>query len=255
MKVSLFTKKKYPEIERKIRSNFDVVKDGDICIAIGGDGTFIHAAQKTSSPIILLRDNTDDSTGYYSDLGIDRIDEVVKLLKNKEYSVESLGKKLLLRYKGKTYYAVNECYLSSNIGEVSFKIYEIIKNKRQDIYPFVVGGDGIIISSKIGSTAYNRSAGGPILLENNLFCLTFINPDGPYRNALVTNSDKTIEIEISKYEGVLKYDNFEVGKIKNGESFRVSSSKKEIKIIRLNGIYESFGDKLKRIIKSKMQNV
>jgi NAD+ kinase len=254
MNVSLFTKKKYPEIERKIRSNFEVVKNGEICLVIGGDGTFIHAAQKTSCPILLIRDNTDDSTGYYSDLGVDRIDEVIHLLKNKNYHVELLGKKLLLTYKNKKYYAINECYLSNSVGEVSFKVYEIINNKRQHIYPFVVGGDGVIISSKIGSTAYNRSAGGPILLENNLFCITFINPDGPYRNALVVNSNKTIEIEISKYEGVLRYDNFTVGTIRKGDSFRVKSSEKEIKIIKLNGIYETFGDKLKRVIKSKMQN-
>ncbi|MEM0201214.1 MAG: hypothetical protein QXD23_02310 [Candidatus Micrarchaeaceae archaeon] len=256
MKILFFSKKHYPYIEKKIRSNFDIVdNEGEICIAVGGDGTFIHAAQKVSCPIILIRDNTLDSTGYYSDLGIDRIDEVIKLIKEKKYFVESLGKKLLLIYKNKKYYAVNECYLSNNIGEVSFKIYEIINNKRQEIYPFIVGGDGVIISSKIGSTAYNRSAGGPILLENDVFCITFINPDGPYKNSLVVNSNKTIEIEISKYEGNLRYDNFNVGKIKTGDSFKVKSSNKEIKIIKLNGIYENFGDKLRRIIRSKMQSV
>lgn len=255
MKISFFSKKNYPEIERKIRDNFDIVKNGELCIAIGGDGTFIHAVQKVSCPVLLIRDNELDSTGYYSDIGLDKIDEVIKLLKKKEFKIETLGKKLLLVHKNKKYYAVNECYLSNSIGEVSFKIYELINNKRQNIYPFVVGGDGVIVSSEIGSTAYNRSAGGPILLENNLFCITFINPDGPYRNSLVVNSNKTIEIEVSKYEGVLRYDNFTVGKIKTNESFTVKASNKEVKIIKLNGVYESFGDKLRRVIKSKMQSV
>ncbi|MGC8479324.1 MAG: hypothetical protein ACP5M9_01475 [Candidatus Micrarchaeia archaeon] len=251
MKISLVAKKNYPELN-KIKKAFDVVKNGKICIAIGGDGTFIKAVQKYSCPIILIRDNSSSSTGYYSDIGIDKLDLVIKMIKDNKYTVDSLGKKLEIIHKNKKYYAVNECYLSTKIGEVQFTICEVKNNKEKTLFPFVISGDGVIISGKIGSTAYNRSAGGPLLLQKDLMCITFINPDGPYRNSLVVGSEKKIRVRITKYDANLVYDNIYVDKTKKGSSFDVMLSNKDIKVIKLDGIEETLGEKLRRIIESKM---
>jgi NAD+ kinase len=43
-----------------------------------------------------------------------------------------------------------------------------------------MSGDGLIVSTKMGSTAYNSSAGGPIVLDTDIMCVTFVNPDAPY---------------------------------------------------------------------------
>ena len=252
MKITIFSKKEYKEL-KKIKESFEIDKDGEICLAIGGDGTFIHAAQNFSGPILPIRDNEAGSTGYYADIGIDKINQIIELLKAKKYKIESLGKKIEITYKNKKYFAINECYLTNDIGEVAFKIYEIKNNKKILIYPFVIGGDGVIITGRIGSTAYNRAASGPIILENNILCVTFINPDGPYKNSLVLDSNKTLEIEITKYDGFLHYDNFEIGKLKKGDTFRVNCSNKKINIVKLNGITEGFGSKLQRVVTSKMQ--
>ena len=252
MKICIVAKKEYKEL-RKLRSAFEISDNADVCIAIGGDGTFIHAVQKYTCPVLPVRDNEPDSTGYYSDIGIDKIDFIIKMLKEKKYKIESIGKRIFLKYKDKKYYAVNECYLSNSIGEVSFKIYEIKDNKRYVLYPFIISGDGVIITGRVGSTAYNRNVGGPILIEKNLLCITFINPDSPYKNSLVVGSDKIIEIEVVKYKGFLRYDSFEVGKVDTGEFFTVGTSNKDIHVVKLNNVFEGFGDKLNRIIKSKMQ--
>jgi NAD+ kinase len=253
MRIKIVKKKKYKQLE-PLYDNFEVVSTGDICIAVGGDGTFVRAAKEYSGPILPIRSEERGSIGYYSDVNLDDIEFVVKNLKQKNFTVEKLENKIEIEYRGKKYYAVNEALLHNVLEEVSFKIYEIRKGRRQEIYPYIMSGDGILITSSIGSTAYNKSAGGPILLVPDVMCLTFLNTDGPYRNSIVIDSSKTIEIAITKYHGLLRYDGVEIERLKAGDTFRVRVSKQELKIVRFNNKKEELARKLDRIIRSRMAN-
>ncbi len=251
MKIKIVKNKDYKEL-KPLYANFDVGNEAEMCIAVGGDGTFVRAAQEYSGPILPIRSEERGSIGYYSDVNLDDIDFVVRSLKHGKFSVEKLENKIEIEYKGKSYYAVNEALMHNVLEEVSFKIYEIKNGKRQEIYPYVMSGDGILITSSIGSTAYNKSAGGPILLVPDVMCLTFLNADGPYRNSIVVDSSKVIEIEVVKYNGVLRYDGIEIKLLKPGDKFRVRVSKRELRIVRLDGRREELARKLDRIIRSRM---
>ena len=251
MKIKIVKNKDYKEL-KPLYASFDVGNEAEMCIAVGGDGTFVRAAQEYSGPILPIRSEERGSIGYYSDVNLDDIDFVVRSLKHGKFSVEKLENKIEIEYKGKSYYAVNEALMHNVLEEVSFKIYEIKNGKRQEIYPYVMSGDGILITSSIGSTAYNKSAGGPILLVPDVMCLTFLNADGPYRNSIVVDSSKVIEIEVVKYNGVLRYDGIEIKLLKPGDKFRVRVSKRELRIVRLEGRREELARKLDRIIRSRM---
>lgn len=251
MKIKIVKKKDFSEL-KPLYDNFEVSENGDICIAVGGDGTFVRAAREFSGPILPIRSEERGSIGYYSDLNLNDIDFVIKNLKKRRFTVEKLENKIEIDYKGRKYYAVNEALMHNVLEEVSFKIYEIKNGRREELYPYVMSGDGILITSSIGSTAYNKSAGGPLLLIPNVICLTFLNVDGPYRNSIVVDSSKVIEIEVIKYHGVLRYDGVEIKGLKPGDSFRVRVSQKELKIVRFNNKRETLARKLDRIIKSRM---
>ncbi len=251
MRIKIVKKTSYREL-KPLYDSFDVSDKADICIAAGGDGTFVRAAKGFNGPILPIRSEEGGSIGYYSDVSLGDINFVIKALKSHEYSIETLENKMEISCKGRRYYAVNEALLNNALEEVSFKIYEVKGGKRHEIYPYVMSGDGILITSSIGSTAYNKSAGGPILLIPNVMCLTFLNVDGPYRNPIVIDSSKTIEIEVVKYNGKLRYDGKEIRTLKPGDSFRVRVSEKELKIVRFNGKREALAKKLDRIIRSRM---
>ncbi len=251
MKIKIVAKKNYPEL-RALRSNFKISKKCDICIAVGGDGTFVRAAKETDAPILLIRANEEGSTGYYADLSLKDIDFVVKNLKRHAFYVERLGNKIELIFKKGRYYAVNEARLNNLLEEVSFRIYEVNGRRISRIYPYIMSGDGLIVTGQIGSTAYNKSADGPIILSPNVLCLTFLNPDGPYRNPIIIDASRELEIEVVKYHGILRYDGTDVGKIKPKQRFRVKMSHKELRVVRFKGKKEDFADKLERIIKSRM---
>ncbi len=252
MKITVVAKKEWPGI-KELRKRFKVAKDGDICIAAGGDGTFIRAARMFDGPILPVRSGEEGSIGYYADIGMDGLGQAMDLLERGEYSIEKLANKIEIEVHGRKYYAVNEAVLNNALEEVSFRVYEVKKGQREEIYPYVMSGDGILITSVVGSTAYNKSAGGPIILSPSVFCITFINVDGPYRSPIVVGSEKEIEIEIVKYKGKLRYDGIELGTLSAGERFRVRLSEKELNIIRFKGMREGFGKKLERIISSRMK--
>lgn len=200
----------------KLHKNFEVVRSGDIFIAIGGDGTFIKALQTTDKPVLLIREGLEGSVGYHSDLHMKDLDKIIRKLKAKDYKIESISNKIEVIYKGKHYFGINEVRLNNIFEEVSFKIYERIGNKRIRIYPFVMSGDGMLATSRIGSTAYNKSAGGPIILSPDVLCLTFLNVDGPYNNPIITDTNREVEVEIVKYEGILGFDNMKIAQSKKG---------------------------------------
>ncbi|MCL5007636.1 MAG: hypothetical protein M1562_00050 [Candidatus Marsarchaeota archaeon] len=241
----------YPEL-RKLRKAFNVVKSGEICIALGGDGTFVHAAMKHDVPILPIRVEENGSSGFYADFSSKYIDRVIRELKAGRYTVENAGNKLELIYKGRSYYAVNEISMNHVREEVSFRVYER-NGRRRRLYPFIVAGDGLVVAGAIGSTAYNRSALGPVILSNNVMCLTFLDVDGPYRNPLIVDSGSTIEVEIAKYSCVLRYDGVDAGVLNSGDRFDVRTSDRKLRIVKMNFKRETLGNKLERIMRRRMK--
>lgn len=248
----IVSKDNYREIKRIGRA-FDIVKDdtADICIALGGDGTFMKAAERFNGPILPIRGSEKGSRGFYADFGIEKMGKVIALLKKGRYRIEPLSKKIMVSYRGRSYYAINEATLKSEAEEVYFSIYRKTGKRRSRIYPFVMAGDGMLVTSVVGSTAYNKSANGPVLLTPKAMCMTFLNPDGPYKNPIVFDSGFEITIVIEKYEGVLKSDNKRIAVLKPGDSFSIRMSDSDLRIVRFPGLEEPLHKKLKRLIMSK----
>jgi NAD+ kinase len=251
MKIKIVAAGNFPEI-RRLKEEFDVGADGDICVAIGGDGTFVRAAREYDGPILPIRGGAPGSSGYYADASLERMEEIIDKLTGRKFHIEALEKKLEIVYNGKRHYAVNEAVLRNMQREVNFKVYEKRDGNLEEIYPFVMGGDGVLVTGAIGSTAYNKSAGGPIILSPAVFCLTFLNADGPYRNPIVVGAMKRIVVKVVKYRGALEYDGMRISTLAPGRSFEVRLSDRDLSIVRLQGMQEGMASKLERIISSRM---
>ena len=209
----------------RIKSNFD--KDEikkylfnsellpDIGIVLGGDGTFLKCANVLADyDIPLLSINIGGNLGFLTQEKNFLFDKsFIEILENEEYIIDfrnrincnvcisgkTLEKKIIRSYK-----ALNDFYFKSVEEDISptNQIQIEIDNEKVNEYK----GDGLIISTSTGSTAYSMAAGGPIVHPS--IDAMIINPICPMslasRPIVIPNSSKVIIKPVKKSKGEIK---------------------------------------------------
>ncbi|MEM2094340.1 MAG: hypothetical protein QXI32_03480 [Candidatus Bathyarchaeia archaeon] len=242
-RVSVVAKRAYAAID-ELRKNFEVVEDGEICIAIGGDGTFLEAARRYESPILLIRGGEADSLGFHADTTLEELPKVIERLKLGAYTVEKQPK-LRITFKEKVFEATNDvALLRATPRSIHCRVsYYDDNGKISPLYPGDIRGDGVVISRQIGSTAYNYYSHGPILFGVDAAVVTPVSAN--YRFSIVC--DRCFHVELTKSVGYLEYDGVEAVRLEKNEFFTVARSDKTVKIVRLD-TFETFADKLGRLL-------
>lgn len=132
-------------------------RDSDVVITIGGDGTIIHVvvqAAAAGKPILGINLGR---LGFVTGLEKNQIKKLSELVQGK-YAIENRAMLKARVGEGK-FYAINDIVIARKSNE---KIIDISVFSGEDkIYEF--RGDGVIIATPTGSTAYSLSAGGPVV--------------------------------------------------------------------------------------------
>ncbi|SDN31093.1 NAD+ kinase [Desulfonauticus submarinus] len=149
-------------------------KNIDLVIVVGGDGTLLSVARKMILPEVPFLGFNFGRVGFMAELEADSWQESLENILQGNFR---LSNRLELNYdipsleeKG---VAVNDIVLHRT-GLARLLEFEITINKEEK---FTVRADGVIAATPTGSSAYNFSAGGPLLFpELKAFVLTFICP-------------------------------------------------------------------------------
>lgn len=211
--------------------------DAVLNLVIGGDGTFLNAVHLSNfSDIPFIGINT-GHLGFYQEVEVNMIENFIRSFDNKDYRIENLSI-LEARINNKIINSINEVVVKSDRNQI-IRLKVFIDGNFIEAY----SGDGLIISTPHGSTAYNLSAGGAILHQSlNGFQLTPIAPvysnmNKSLRCPVVLPNDATIDINISKrdnYHTVFIFDGKEYSskdyKIRIGVSDRKIKNLFSIKI-------------------------
>ncbi len=137
-------------------------RQADMILTFGGDGTIIHTAAhfvQSQTPILGINLGT---VGFLSNLELDEIEEALPKLTSGDYDLESRTVlELYVQEDGKKsgpYFCINElCIKSPKAHMVQFHV--MIDGALHSCFK----GDGMLISTPTGSTAYALSAGGPVI--------------------------------------------------------------------------------------------
>lgn len=206
----------------------DVFCLADILITVGGDGTIIHAASKASEhglPVLGINCGT---VGFIAELErneTDRLDAVF----NGEYTIEE---RLMLKVyaSGKTLSCFNDAVIThGNVAKIT-ELTLMRSGKEVETYR----ADGIIVATPTGSTAYNLSAGGPIV-EPNMSCIiaTPICPHSLAARTLVFSDAEPLQVLCGTDGAYLTVDGEESLPLHDGDTVSFSVSEKKVKLIRL----------------------
>lgn len=227
------------------RISEDIPKDCDCAIVLGGDGTMIQAADmiKGRKPIIGVNLGT---LGFLQEVEASDIEEMVDRLKNDKFQIE---KRMMLAgfksgdKKSKTYFALNDVVISrkGSLKILYLNIY--VNDQKLSNYK----ADGIVISTPTGSTAYNLSAGGPIVEPSaEAILITPICPHNLVARSIVLSPNDRVRVEVmpGKGEAEATFDGGEEIELADGDSIEIFRADICTEIIKLGK--ESFVEVISR---------
>jgi len=221
------------------------IKAYDMVLVVGGDGDVLRVFQKMGSESIpVLGVSEADGESFLTDVGISNLNQALKDIASSNYLVEE-ATRLEVIVDDKTLPPVlNEAALFPT-RSASFIEY-LLKVDGEVIWRDY--GDGLILATPTGSTAYAMSAGGPMVHPKAaVFLLVPVNSVDVTRRPLVINDTSTIEInEInSRYDCEVVLDGIMRVKVENG--IKAKKAIAPAKLIRLRGT--STESKIRRKVK------
>ncbi len=231
-------------------TKYELYSKSDFIIVLGGDGTLLDTGRKAAkfgTPLLGINMGT---MGFLATADGSEAETAIEKVLNGEYKIE---KRLMLESEiisdtdnPKQYIAVNDVCISRGVF-TKITEYNIYVNEE---YLATFRADGIIISTPTGSTAYNLSAGGPVLKPDiSCMVITPICPHSLHSRSIVVSADDTVRIEASfgsNGDIIMSMDGQTSVILNNGDIINVRKSANSINIIKTNtrSFYEILRKKL-----------
>lgn len=232
----------FPEsLADKIEKNQNIIfcddetfrKDPQIYLAFGGDGTILHLVQKLgefNKPVLGINLGR---LGFLTEVQVpDLYSALNKIVSEKTV----IDKRMMLSAKingsGLEFLALNDIVITKHSDAKLIRISIFLDDSFFNRFI----ADGVLISTPTGSTAYNLSAGGPVLLPSaDVFVITPICPHSlSIRSVVLSSQSKVsifVETDLQKY--LLSFDGQPHTICESGTSIDIGKSKNFAQLIRL----------------------
>jgi NAD+ kinase len=213
---------------------YDMCKEVDLLVSLGGDGTLLSLVRKSygyNKPVLGINAG---NLGFLADIPIDEVDEMLDRLVIGDYRIDN--RMLIKGYiqkegRKEEFFAFNDVVITRPTISHMVKLDASIDGEWFNTYR----GDGLIISTPTGSTAYNLSLGGPIMYPlSEVFIMTPVAPHSLTQRPLVVPSDFTIELT-SPDELVVMVDGQDDYKLGLGETLVIKGASMSAKLLHKKG--------------------
>lgn len=168
------------------------LKDADLCIVVGGDGTLlgvVEAASKSGVPVLGVNLGR---LGFMASFSRHTIRDEFKDFLHGDYASRKLSLLNLSSPEQAETFALNDIVIKARSSHlIRLEVH------CEEEYMNTYHADGIIIATPTGSTAYNLSAGGPIVHPSAaVMVVTPINPHTLSNRAIVLDDSHTLVINL-----------------------------------------------------------
>ena len=227
--------------------------DTQCIIVLGGDGTLLHAALDYVGYDIPILGVNLGTLGFLTSLEKDEIFEGLDRLMANQYQVEH---RMML--KGVVYKHGKQAMEALALNDIivtrsGFSRLVETKLYINDILAGDYAGDGVIVSTPTGSTGYNLSAGGPVVLpETELMAITPICPHSLTARSIIVSPGDKIRIEVGRRrksqpeEALVTYDGQTVVDLESGDVIHIERARPRIHLIKVTSrtFYEILREKI-----------
>ena len=230
----------------------DLPKDADCVMVLGGDGTIIQAARElaeTGVPILGVNLGT---VGFLAEVELAHIYKAIDAVMAGKYKLE---KRFML--KGSVIKDAKIVYEANALNDIVVARGNLVRAISTTVYidgnPMSsLHGDGIIVTTPTGSTGYNISAGGTIILPDaEVFGIHPICPHSLNSRGVITSSAAKIDIDVEwnkrsePDEAIVSFDGNKGIRLMPGDKVQIMKSELTVPFLRINdfNFFESYRKK------------
>lgn len=228
------------------------LQNADAVVCFGGDGTILHmakAATKRGIPILGVNIGT---MGFMAELESTEMDKLAQLAEEK-YTIESRMMLDVTVHRDRDIIFHDICLNDVVItkGAVARIVYMSVQCDGVQAMEF--GGDGVIVATPSGSTAYSLSAGGPVVEPGaDNIIVTPICAHDIVSRCIVASGNRVVTVALgqnSKRNAYLSVDGGKALRLNLGDVTTVRKSKYETKLVKLNdrSFYDVVNTKFKKV--------
>lgn len=211
---------------------FDILcKESDLLVTLGGDGTLISAVRRShrcDTPVMGIHAG---KLGFLADMALEELDAFLTQMKAGEYRIDEramLEAVIVTKAGEKRVVAFNDIVITRPSISKMIHVETFVDGKSFNTY----FGDGVIISTPTGSTAYNLSAGGPVLFPlTKVFVLTPICPHSLTQRPVVLPGEYDIEIKTPDQSALTVVDGQDMYEFGAGDTIRISLADTPAKLL------------------------
>ncbi len=205
----------------------------DFLVSLGGDGTILSLVRRSygfDKPVVGINAGT---LGFLADITIDEVSNFLDQLLEGEYRIDNrmMMEGCITTKKGKKspFFALNDVVLTRPVISKMVKINASIDGEWFNTYR----GDGLIISTPTGSTAYNLAAGGPVIYPlTQAFIMTAVSAHSlTNQRPLVVPADFTIELSSPSEKVIAVIDGQDHYEMHEGDVLRIQGAKIGAKLL------------------------
>lgn len=216
-------------------------------VTIGGDGTILRAVSSSlnseSNLCISILSVDRGRVGFLNEVSVNNFEEALEKLKQGDYYIETCAAIGCTSQLGQSFTCLNDFIISKKFASSAIHLEVYIDGNLSGL----IRGDGIIISSSLGSTGYSLSAGGPIAAPGlNVMIATPICPHSLTSRPIITSFGSKISIRVLS-ECILSGDSSQLAVLPPESSIEVYGSDKTVSFIRFQkrNIFSLINEKLR----------
>ncbi len=221
----------------------------ELAIVLGGDGTILRAAETVRGGRAPILGINMGHVGFLAEIERDDMDDAVRRVIARDYTVEerlALAVRVLDADDSVIFetWALNEATVEKASRERMLEVVMEVDGRPLSSF----GCDGVVVASPTGSTAYNFSAGGPVIWPTvEAIAVVPLSAHALFARPLVVSPDATVAVEVlerTSGSGILWCDGRRSHELPPGARVVVRRSSRPVRLARLHPA--AFTDRLVR---------
>ena len=228
------------------------LQNAEMVICFGGDGTILHMAKAATRKGIPILGVNIGTMGFMAELENTELDQLARIAKG-EYTLDNRMMLDVTVQRDRDIIFHDICLNDVVVTKGAVARIVHLEVKCDGVRAMESGGDGVIVSTPTGSTAYSLSAGGPIVEPDACnILLTPICAHDVGSRCIVTSDKRVVTVEMvrnARRNAYLSVDGGRSIRLNMGDVATIKKSTLETKLVRLKdrSFYDVVNAKFKRV--------